>query len=292
MALLLLSLVVTAQPTAAPAPPLVRTNPPPIITMPVAPPTQVGPGGARAKANLASLISADDYPADARQAGVQGTTGFKLVVGPDGRVTDCTILQSSGSASLDAASCRLMRSRARFEPARDKDGRPTSDVVTTRIAWRLPPRLIPDLVVTRFVLGANGVPRNCSIEARIGERVQTQAAPDCGPRTPSGPWIAELQKEAAGAPTNVRVEIRLLRDAEAPWPAFEQSGRRVIAREMARLRVGAGGRVLGCVVLDRQSFSERAPRACGVGSQVSDYSAAGETEMRLILFTAFEDGSN
>ena len=276
------------------APPLVRTEgPPPLITVPIAPPTvQVGPGGARAKANLASLISADDYPADARQAGVQGTTGFKLTVGPDGLVTDCTILQSSGSASLDAASCRLMRSRARFEPARDKEGRPTSDVVTTRIAWRLPPRLIPDLVVTRFALGANGLPRNCSLEARLGERVQTQSAPDCGPRPPSGAWLADLRKEAAGAPTNVRVEIRLIRDAAAPWPTIEQSGRRVVARELARLRVGAGGRILGCVTLDRQTISARAPRACGVGSQVSDYASSGESEMRLVLFTAFEDSNN
>lgn len=293
MAFPLLSLALAAQSAAAPAPPLIRTtNPPPIITVPVSPQTvQIGVGGARARTNLASLVTADDYPAEAARAGEQGTTGFRLTVGPDGLVTDCTIVQSSGSAALDAASCRLMRGRARFDPAKDKAGVPTSDVVTARIAWRLPPRLIPDLVTTRYTLGADGVPRNCSLQARLGERVQSQSAPDCGPRPPSGPWVADLKKEAGGAVTNVRSEIRLIRDAAAPWPELEQTGRRVVAREMARLRVGAGGRVLGCVVLDRQSFSERAPKACGVGSQVSDYTAPGESEMRLVLFTAFESSS-
>ena len=36
--------------------------------------------------------------------------------------------------------------------------------------------------------------------------------------------LADLQKEAAGAPTNVRVEVRLLRDAAAPWPPTVMAG--------------------------------------------------------------------
>lgn len=145
----------TPPPLVAP-PPIVRTNvpPPPMVTIPrpppmpppitvvppppappPAPPRTVEP--ARARANLASYVSDSDYPASALRNEEQGTTGFRLTVGPNGRVTDCTITSSSGSSALDQATCRIMRSRARFTPARDNTGQPTSDTVTNRITWRI-----------------------------------------------------------------------------------------------------------------------------------------------------------
>ena len=136
-------------------PPLVRTNvlPPPQVTTtnvapPVAPPAPPAPPPppppprtvepAKARANLASYVSNDDYPQDAIRNEQQGTTGFRLDVGPDGRVTNCTVTSSSGSSSLDSTTCRLMRSRARFTPATDSNGNRTSDSVSGRIRWQLP----------------------------------------------------------------------------------------------------------------------------------------------------------
>jgi protein TonB len=115
-------------PTAPPAPPL-----PPA---PPAPPRLVEP--AHARANLSSYISDSDYPASAIRAEQQGTTGFRLSIGTDGRVTGCTITSSSGSPALDDAVCRIMRSRARFTPARDDHGNPTTDSTSSRIRWVLP----------------------------------------------------------------------------------------------------------------------------------------------------------
>jgi protein TonB len=135
--------------TNAPAPPMttVRVAPPPQITYtaPPAPPTPPAPPPppprtvepARARANLASYVSNDDYPPAALRAGDEGTTGFRLTVGADGRVTNCTVTSSSGSSSLDSATCRIMRSRARFTPARDSNGNPTTDTHTARITWRI-----------------------------------------------------------------------------------------------------------------------------------------------------------
>lgn len=100
------------------------------------PPRTVKP--ARARANLASYVSDEDYPSDAARREEQGTTRFRLGVGPDGRVTECTVTGSSGSSSLDSATCRLMKSRARFTPARDSQDRATSDSVTSAIRWVLP----------------------------------------------------------------------------------------------------------------------------------------------------------
>jgi protein TonB len=116
-----------ALPVVEPAPP-----PPP----PPPPPAKIEP--ARARANLASYVSDADYPTSAIRAEEQGTTRFRLSVSPDGRVGDCTVTGSSGSSALDNATCRIMRSRARFTPARDGNGNPTGDTVGSSIRWVLP----------------------------------------------------------------------------------------------------------------------------------------------------------
>ena len=117
--------------------PPVRLDPVQVEPTPAPPPPKKSQA-ARAKANLASYVSNDDYPAAALRRGDSGTTRFRLTVGANGRVSDCAIVSSSGSWTLDAATCRLMRSRARFEPAKNSDGRPTSDTVTSAIRWELP----------------------------------------------------------------------------------------------------------------------------------------------------------
>jgi protein TonB len=93
---------------------------------------------ARAKANLASYVSDEDYPSNAVRNEEQGTTRFRLVVGPDGKVKDCSVTSSSGSSALDATTCKLMRQRARFTPARNDRGELTTDTVTNAIRWVLP----------------------------------------------------------------------------------------------------------------------------------------------------------
>jgi TonB family protein len=93
---------------------------------------------AQPKANLASLFSDEDYPASALRNGEHGTVGVKLDVGPNGRVTACTVTSSSGSEVLDSATCRLLTSRARFTPAHDAMGNPTAGVVTHSQTWQIP----------------------------------------------------------------------------------------------------------------------------------------------------------
>lgn len=113
-----------------PPPPVVEENAPP---PPLVPNAQVTPRG-----SLASLVSPDDYPAVALREGRSGTTSFSMTIGPDGRATDCRISQSSGSADLDNATCRIMRVRARFNPATDGAGEPISGTYSNRIRWALP----------------------------------------------------------------------------------------------------------------------------------------------------------
>jgi protein TonB len=113
----------------AETPPLPPTPPPP-------PPPKFEP--AQAHANLGSYVSDADYPDAALRSEEQGTTRFRLLVGRDGKVSDCIVTGSSGSSALDAATCRLMKSRARFTPARDASGNATTDSVASAIRWVLP----------------------------------------------------------------------------------------------------------------------------------------------------------
>lgn len=89
------------------------------------------------RAPLTSLVSPDDYPSQAIANKAQGTVRFRLDVGSDGRVTGCTILRSSRSSILDSSTCRLMRSRARFDPARNAAGRPVMGQVESEFGWTL-----------------------------------------------------------------------------------------------------------------------------------------------------------
>jgi protein TonB len=93
---------------------------------------------ARARANLASYVSDEDYPTTAVRNEEQGTTRFRLGIGPDGRVTECAVTGSSGSSALDGATCKLMKQRAKFTPAHDSDGKAVADTVTSAIRWVLP----------------------------------------------------------------------------------------------------------------------------------------------------------
>jgi periplasmic protein TonB len=132
-----------------PPPPTIQTvenpSPPPIPPVAVAPPPPAPPppphktvSAQSAKGDLRTLFSGDDYPAAAQSAGAEGTAQATLTVGPDGRVTGCNLTRSTGNGALDAATCSILRRRAKFTPARDSNGNATSDTVTTPpITWRL-----------------------------------------------------------------------------------------------------------------------------------------------------------
>ena len=116
----------------------VEEQPPPPEEPPPPPPPRKVQSAQSAKGDLRSLFSADDYPAAAQSAGAEGTVQASLTIGPDGRVVGCNVTRSSGNSSLDGATCNILRRRAKFTPARDSNGQPTTDSVSTPpIVWRL-----------------------------------------------------------------------------------------------------------------------------------------------------------
>ncbi len=130
-------------------PPQIQTVtaiPPPVYIPPVAPAPPPPPPPPRktqsaqsAKGDLRSLFSTDDYPASALAAGAGGTAQAELTIGTDGRVVGCSLVRSTGNGALDAATCNILRRRAKFSPARDSNGNATTDTIRTpMITWVVP----------------------------------------------------------------------------------------------------------------------------------------------------------
>lgn len=215
------------QAEARPAPPPPPPPPPPGRLTPV-----------RARANLATLLSSDDYPLEALRKGEQGTVSLRLQVGANGRVAGCTITRSSGSAILDSTTCRLLTARARFTPARDARGRPVADSLSSRIVWRIPDPLIPmesrSLVAQVGVTPAGAVTCSISVNNRAVSPVSCDAPPGLAEAArASGKWTQQTMYE----------RISLVGEAPAMVPA--DWGERLTSSE-AKLRVAADGSIVGC----------------------------------------------
>jgi periplasmic protein TonB len=130
--------VLPPAPTPLRPPGTVGAYPYPVIMAPPRPPPPLRTPPRRARSNLQTYFSPDDYPAPALRAEAQGVTSVRLIIGPDGRVSDCVVTASSGTAALDAATCRILHTRARYFPARDATGTATSGGDEGRIRWTLP----------------------------------------------------------------------------------------------------------------------------------------------------------
>lgn len=120
-----------------PPPPVQVPNPaPPAPAAP--PPPKFQPKPPVPKGSPANWATTNDYPTRALREERQGVTGFRVTVGPDGRVTSCSVTSSSGSPDLDEMTCTKVTSRARFAPATDGEGNPTSGSYSNRIRWVIP----------------------------------------------------------------------------------------------------------------------------------------------------------
>lgn len=111
------------------------------MSAPADPAQMAGDGAAQVERPARSAgdwITNDDYPVEALRNNWQGRVTIRWTIDESGRARDCVIVESSGHAVLDEASCRLVVARARYFPALDRDGRPVPSTDQRRIIWRLP----------------------------------------------------------------------------------------------------------------------------------------------------------
>lgn len=84
---------------------------------------------------LRGRLRDSDYPPGLGEAGVWGRVHIRYVVETDGRVTNCLITRSSGSDVLDRTTCSLIEQRFRYDPARDRYGRPIRSNLIESYEW-------------------------------------------------------------------------------------------------------------------------------------------------------------
>jgi len=85
-----------------------------------------------------SWISNDNYPSEALRNREQGVVEVQLDISEKGRIENCQVVTSSGSRSLDEASCKMVARGPAYLPAKDELGKKIRAVVRRRIAWTLP----------------------------------------------------------------------------------------------------------------------------------------------------------
>ena len=264
-------LVEPAPPVVMPTPPVVRTHPYPAPPAPPAPPSPPRfVRGTPARAELARIVSPDDYPAEALRAGEEGIVSFSLLVGPDGRVNNCLIQESSESVWLDNATCRLMTVRARFSPARDLKGEAINAIVNAKIVWRLPDNAgdawAPALLVREMRSTAAGavtclsgwppralLPDKCPAGEAAGMAERTRAAGTALEQTIVTTLTPEGMTEAADRPGR----------GDPFWTAE------------ATFTIGADGRLLECGLV-RSQYLGRDRRAGAPPDPCADWRVSGD----------------
>ena len=85
---------------------------------------------------LSKYVDATDYPTVALRQLESGWNSARYRIDAKGRVSDCQVVESSGSKSLDATICRVV-GRYRYRPAIDRSGQPMESLGFVRIRWQV-----------------------------------------------------------------------------------------------------------------------------------------------------------
>ena len=200
------------------------------------------------KANIVSLFSTNDYPLQSVHNAEEGTVAVVLRVGKDGGVRDCVVVQSSGHAALDAQTCRVLWLRARFVPAKDKNGSPVESALRQRIRWELPePDPMPirpwTMRLTLEFVEEGGI-TSCDVETSGA----LKSHDGCSFFMQlSGP-LAKFRADAGYKRQRTVFDTSLTTGTEAP-SADTPSGMRLAGKQVARLSIDESGKPLGCRVV-------------------------------------------
>ncbi len=195
----------------------------------------------------ASWVRPGDYPPAAIVGGEEGMVAFKLGVDDQGRTVQCTITQSSGSAVLDATTCRLMMLRARFQPATDAAGKPVASIFASRTRWTLPPFRPPSpgLLVTTVAVSSDGKVEKCSVET---SGAVPPAAKELSCRALDQPGQAQMLRGQAANFKTIRSATAVSVGA-AKYAIDGSSWGTLILRRAHELETGANGKAIRCTVI-------------------------------------------
>ncbi len=103
-----------------------------------------GDGGGSDPELVGGEIKSSDTPEALRQAPLTATVQALVSVDAAGKVSDCRTQKSSGNATLDDLTCRLIQKRFRFHPARDAGGQAVAAKIIYEQEWHVGGRFDSD----------------------------------------------------------------------------------------------------------------------------------------------------
>ena len=214
----------------------------------------------KARGNVVALFSTDDYPLQSIRNAEEGIVAVVLRIGRDGRVADCVVDRSSGHAALDAQTCRILWQRARFVPAKDKDGNAVESAWRQRIRWELPEAdpmpLKPWTMRLTLEFVEEGGVTSCEVETS-GALPNFQREEE-GCRffmQLSGP-LARFRADAGYKRRKTVLETSFAPGVEIPT-SNPPSGMQLFAHQVARLSVDETGKTLACRVIEAEGRAKQ-----------------------------------
>ena len=81
------------------------------------------------------IIRNDDYPINMIERDEQGGVAALLRIDETGAISDCKAYQIEGHRDWEKIICRIVKKRARFNPARDASGKAVSSYILTPMIW-------------------------------------------------------------------------------------------------------------------------------------------------------------
>ncbi|MEM6826517.1 MAG: energy transducer TonB [Pseudomonadota bacterium] len=153
-----------------------------------------------------------DYPPPAWVAGQEGIVVYEIAVTEQGKATNCTIVESSGSELLDTTTCAIVMERAVFSNAFDKEGKPVAANFKGRHIWeRREPEFPGNFEFqATFLIDELGQAKDCEVEAVSGtlpsSLARTVKRNPCpfGANRSSTPY-----RDENGNPISKRLEVRI-----------------------------------------------------------------------------------
>lgn len=217
-----------------------------LSTIPALPPTPVPSPG------LAELFSARDYPPAALQQHEEGKVGVLVRVDSNGAVRDCIVEASSGFGDLDNRTCEIIRTRARFRPAKDASGHPAASELHQKIAWRIAEEAAPSKPwATRTVMdySPEGNAVSCRIEHAGALASPSGIVPQCPPQA-----YERHAPRVAGFDMVTRTIAEQRFEPGPGSPPVPEQGDVLVGRKVLALVVDAAGKLTSCSTLSESGI--------------------------------------
>lgn len=93
------------------------------------------------KGDPGGWVTTSDYPYSALVTGISASVHVRMMIGVDGKLTDCKVQDVHPAPVLGDHTCALLMKRARFHPAHNATGAAVPSFVTTNVYWFMPQKI-------------------------------------------------------------------------------------------------------------------------------------------------------